>query len=611
MVRKYNPARDPRGQSIAWYWYEDDGYSYGHPDSPHMRDFKKLSNQTLVDSSRDWKTKWYGAHSSNRLDRGFYENLSRGNNMAHDGRYFTGGHRSPMMDDDGDWRPSQYNWASKEWEILDFDAYNRDALYKSALQKRHGRTSFSTPQDILDAEAVMSGAWKPAPPPPPPKPPEPPKPTGPSRIDLEKQLKALGIEHEKAIGGWRDQLAQQSADYQSQIAGLQAGWDAKTAAWNQQEVDWTNQFAQQQLKHETDLAAQLDKQRGLHESQLAIQGQQSAAELAQWQEQAAAEREQYAKQLEQSGLQSAQQIEQLKATFAQQQEASRLAAQEERAQLESQLQTRYTEQWNKQQQDLTSTYEGLLNQAKTEAETARIKQAQEFEQRQLDQQAGWNKQAQDWATKDRLYQSQLGELKGQLGMQEGLYAGLQDQYGSLQSSSAAERQALQSQLMGLQTSSTAEREALQSQLSGLQQSSTAERQALQSQLSGLQESSAAQIGQLESKFGQAQEDWSKQQQAYIQQIGDVTGEVTGLKTTLADSQRQAQELQSAVKRNQELAIQNAERARVSASYGTQGQPVNQEVKGVKTQNELAPAIKRYGTRSAFNRKGLRITNLNI
>ena len=230
-------------------------------------------------------------------------------------------------------------------------------------------------------------------------------------LDIEKQLKALGIEHEKAIGGWRDQLAAQSADYQAQIAGLQAGWDDKTAAWNQQEVDWTNQFAQQRLKHETDLAAQLDKQRGLHASQLAIQGQQSAAELAEWQKQAATERDQYAKQLQESGLQSAQQIEQLKATFAQQQEASRLSAQEERAQLESQLQTRYTEQWNKQQQDLTSTYEGLLSQAKTEAETARLQQAQEFEQRQLDQQAGWNQQSQEWATKDRLYQSQLGELK--------------------------------------------------------------------------------------------------------------------------------------------------------------------------------------------------------
>lgn len=555
-MAQYGYWNNERHQLQDEYWDR-----YGSLDA-----FKRKGGQTLLDPSRDWKTKYYS-------DQGFAINISRGANMAKDGRYFTGDSRYW-----GTQKPQSSNaphWSSKMYEILDWDAYNRDAVYASALEKRHGRRNFTSLQDIYDAEDVMSGAWKPAPPPPPPAPKPPPPPPQPKHIDIEKQLKALGIQHEKEIGGWRDQLAQQSADYQAQIAGLQAGWDAKTAAWNQTEADWTNQFAQQQLKHETDLAAQLDKQRGLHESQLAIQGQQSAAELAQWQEQAAAEREQYAQQLEQSGLQSAQQIEQLKATFAQQQEASRLAAQEERAQLESQLQTRYTEQWNKQQQDLTSKYEGLLNEAKTEAETARVKQAQEFEQRQLDQQAGWNKQAQDWATKDRLYQSQLGELKGQLGMQEGLYAGLQTQYGALKSASATEREALQSQL------------------------------------SGLQESSSLAIGQLEDRFGQAQEDWSKQQQAYIQQIGDVTGEVTGLKTTLADSQRQAQELQSAVKRNQELAIQNAERARVSASYGTQGQPVNQEVKGVKTQNELAPATKRYGTRAAFNRKGLRITNLNI
>ena len=566
-MTQYGYWNNERQQLQPEYWDR-----YGSLDA-----FRRHGGQTLLDPSRDWKTKYYS-------DRGFAINISRGANMAKDGRYFTGDSRYWGTQKWKDPRNAPH-WSSKMYEILDWDAYNRDAVYASALQKRHGRRNFTSLQDIYDAEDVMSGAWKPAPPPPPPKPPAPKPPPGPSRLDLEKQLKALGIQHEKEIGGWRDQLAQQSADYQSQIAGLKSDWDVRTQNWQKKEDDLI--------------------------SQLAIQGQQSAAELAQWQEQAAAEREQYAQQLEQSGLQSAQQIEQLKATFAQQQEASRLAAQEERAQLESQLQTRYTEQWNKQQQDLTSKYEGLLNEAKTEAETARVKQAQEFEQRQLDQQAGWNRQAQDWATKDRLYQSQLGELKGQLGMQEGLYAGLQDQYGSLQSSSAAERQALQSQLMGLQASSTAEREALQSQLMGLQTSSTAEREALQSQLSGLQQSSSLAIGQLEDRFGQAQEDWSKQQQAYIQQIGDVTGEVTGLKTTLADSQRQAQELQSAVKRNQELAIQNAERARVSASYGTQGQPVNQEVKGVKTQNELVPATKRYGTRAAFNRKGLRITNLNI
>ena len=67
-----------------------------------------------------------------------------------------------------------------------------------------------------------------------------------------------------------------------------------------------------------------------------------------------------------------------------------------------------------------------------------------------------------------------------------------------------------------------------------------------------------------------------------------------------------------MKRNEELAIQNAERARVSASYGSQGRPMNKQVQGVRTINELTP-VKSYGggTTGSFNRKGLRIKNLNI
>ena len=61
-----------------------------------------------------------------------------------------------------------------------------------------------------------------------------------------------------------------------------------------------------------------------------------------------------------------------------------------------------------------------------------------------------------------------------------------------------------------------------------------------------------------------------------------------------------------------MAIKNAERARVSASYGTQGTPLNKQVQGVRTLNELTPTNKMYGgTTGAFNRKGLRIKNLNI
>lgn len=508
------------------------------------------------------------------------------------------------------------------------------------------------------------------------------------------------------------------------LAAQQAGWADKTAAWDQKEADWTSQFAQQQLGYETNLAAALEKQKGQHLSDMAIQGEQFQSQIDEWQTQAAAERDRFAEQLEAAGIQSEEEKEQLKAAFAQQQQASALAAKEERAQLESQLKTQYSEQWDKQQQELTSKYENLLNQATTDAEFERISQAQEFEQKQLDQQAAWNEQSQEWADKDRVYQSQLEGLKSDLGLQQGLYAGLQDQYdlfkdtstiantalqsqlSGLQTSSAAERAALEKQILGLETSSAterdsfmaqleslqtsseaerqllqsgfdtklaserlaledklreqerlsgeeitglttalselegrhttqkqaweqqladlgesnlAERQVLESQLANLETSSAAERTELESQLTGLRESSAlereslqTELGGLEQEFGKAKTAWSEQAAGYEKQIGDVSGQVSGLQTRLTEEQKKRKELDAAVKRNEEMAIKNAERARVSASYGTQGTPLNKQVQGVRTLNELTPTNKMYGgTTGSFNRKGLRIKNLNI
>ena len=238
--------------------------------------------------------------------------------------------------------------------------------------------------------------------------------------------------------------------------------------------------------------------------------------------------------------------------------------------LRSQLNADFTERFSKQQKDLTSKYEGLLSQARTDAEAARVKQAQEFEQRRLDQEAGWQAQEQAWNKKDSVYQSQLGELKSSLGVQRDLYSGLQGRFGDLQGE-LGEQKGLYSGLQG--------------QYSGLQD-----------QYSGLQ-----------GQFGQAREDWSRQAQGYQREIGDV-------KTSLAESQRQAAQLGEAVKRNEEQVALNAERARVAASYGSQGKPLNQPVKGVRTLNELTPTKKRYtGARGTFGRSGaaLRISNLNI
>ena len=417
-------------------------------------------SQLLDQSKRSYRTKWLDPYASD--NRKFWgDNFARhrynfSDYSPGDRQHFTGAQRRKWEDDQNEFTYHSWKQAGTEHEILDWDAYSRDALYAEALQKRRGHRQFKTLQDIWDAEDVMSGRWS-APKPAPAPAPKAKAPSVPRHVDIEKQLKALGIEHEKAIGGWRDQLAEQKAT-------------------------------------------------------------------------------------------SSRELERFITDFHKQQQAYQTQAERERADLESQLNLSFAQKFDTQQRDLTSKYEGLLSQARTDAEAARIKQAQEFEQRRLDQEAGWQAQEQAWEKKDSVYQSQLGELKSSLGVQRDLYSGLQGKFGDLQGELGEQK--------------------------GL--------------YSGLQD-----------QFGQAREDWSRQQQ--------------GLETSLAESQRQAETLGAAVKRNEELAMRNAERARVSASYGSQGKPMNQPVQGVRTLNELTPTKKQqqFGTRGTFGRSGLRISNLNI
>ena len=500
-----------------------------------------------------------------------------------------------------------------------------------------------------------------------------------TRVDVSKT--------QKAIGGWQSQLSGTKTDLLNQLSGVQttfsserasvadaiqaaeAGWADDVAAWNQQGADWTNQFSQQQREHETQLAEYLAEQQGAFESQQAIWGQQSAEDRAAWETESAAQRQQFAEQLEQSGVQSAEEIERLKSVFAQQQEDFRLTAQQERKTLESQLGTQYTEQWERQQQDLTSQYEGLLSQATTDAEVARLEQARDFEQRQLDQQAAWNEQAQQLATQDELYGARLDELKTGLGLQTDMYSRLKEQsaeersilgqqlgalgtqftsdLGSLSSRLGSDIGALGSQLgsdiSSLGQASEAARSQLGtelgSQISSLGQESEVARSQLGtelgSQISSLgQESEVArtelgsQLGSQISTLGQTSEAARSQlgselgsQISAIGQIGEterefLKGDIAQIQsnfdTTTRDATAERNALKDAVKRSQEMAIQAQERTRVAASYGSQGSPTNQQVQGVRTINELTPAgTSGLGTRGAFNRKGLRIRNLNI
>ena len=64
----------------------------------------------------------------------------------------------------------------------------------------------------------------------------------------------------------------------------------------------------------------------------------------------------------------------------------------------------------------------------------------------------------------------------------------------------------------------------------------------------------------------------------------------------------------------EQAASDAERNRVIASYGSQGKPINKIVKGVRTINELNNPLLLGdwgGPKQSFNRKGMRISNLNL
>ena len=149
--------------------------------------------------------------------------------MSKDGRYFTGASKY------GKGQPTKgghaKNWWDKYHEILDFDAYGRDAVYASALQKRHGRRNFQTLQDIYDAEEVMSGTWQKAPPPKPAPPKPAPPPPKPQQLDLSQYLSKDQVKNlqqtweKKAQSEFANTLSQAQATWDSRISDLQSGWD--------------------------------------------------------------------------------------------------------------------------------------------------------------------------------------------------------------------------------------------------------------------------------------------------------------------------------------------------------------------------------------------------
>ena len=106
------------------------------------------------------------------------------------------------------------------------------------------------------------------------------------------------------------------------------------------------------------------------------------------------------------------------------------------------------------------------------------------------------------------------------------------------------------------------------------------------------------ISDLTSQWDRSMGQFASNQKAYDQNI-------SGLNEQIADFRERERMMN-------EQRINDRQRARVSASYGTWGMPNNPRVGGVATVNELQPwRFRGGGSRSAFNRGGMRISNLNL
>ena len=369
-------------------------------------------------------------------------------------------------------------------------------------------------------------------------------------------------------------LAQQNMS--NELAVAQSGWDTTKAAWEQAGVDWEKQFAQQQRQIETQLATEKEEYRDQIESIQSIYGVQSEEQRTAWEQQAAGQREMFSDQLANLNEvwigQNSVNTEAWEQRFAQAQEDQRIANAVQDRDREASLVTlgnTFQQDWASKSQLLQSEYQNLIGQAKDDAAVARAEQALKFEQMQLDQAAAYNLKDQELAAQDRIFGGQIDELRRDLGIETDLRGQAQRDF--------AEKQEL-------------ENLRLSESIGNLGKSSAVARQELGETLAG-------------------------QQQAHEMDVTETLGgfreDVQDYKATL-DQQKAAQdEYYAANKRFREMQIQDAERARTAASYGSPGTTLNQQVKGVRRAGSSQGLKKSRSPRNVFNRSGLRISSLNI
>ena len=296
-----------------------------------------------------------------------------------------------------------------------------------------------------------------------------------------------------------DQLRLAQEGWANQLAAAEAGWDTERAAWNQQEADWTQQYAQQQRQIETQLATEREEYENQLESMRNVYGVQTEEQRTAWEEQSAQERADFATQLEQYQLESTEEAEEWRQRYAQSQEQQRIADAIQRRDLEASLAdfgNQYQRDWAEGSRALQSDYQRLIDQARSDSEIARLEQARDFERLQRDQFAAYNQRDQELAAKDRVFDTQLDDLRRQLGIERDLYGQAQDDFLRQQSSYQQQQEALRD----------IEQQRLQQSLGGFQQQ-------LDADVSGIQ-------GQLDRFTGrQLPEGWTRQEPTTETQMG--------------------------------------------------------------------------------------------
>ena len=267
---------------------------------------------------------------------------------------------------------------------------------------------------------------------------------------------------------FNEQLRLAQEGWANTVAAQQAGWDSERAAWNQQQADWGQQYSQQQRQIETQLATEREEYQNQLESIRNVYGVQTQEQRTAWEEQSAQERADFAAQLEQYQLEGSEEAEALRQSFAQSQEQQRIADAIQRRDLEAQLSefgNQYQTDWAVGSQALQSDYQRLIQQASTDAERARLEQARQFERLQMDQAAAYNQRDQELAAQDRVFGTQLDELRRDLGIERDLFGQAQMDFQERQDLlRRTEQERLQQSLGGFQQQLDTGVENIQGQL---------------------------------------------------------------------------------------------------------------------------------------------------